>query len=206
MRNYTDYLFTALDEADAVSLESLFQKFEVEGASLVSKAGLSDVRVDLPKYLFDNAVLGEAEFYADMAAPLSPLEHLMPSFVSPVVDMVRSVLSSSSEGSDRTIVPFLYQWYLGPALSGAPFHSHAPAFNVLVHGEKLWHLRPPGSDIYSNEHPLASLQKEQDGRTVLGSCALVQEAGEVLFVPRHVSHSVINLKESVGFAVEVSDY
>ena len=38
------------------------------------------------------------------------------------------------------------QFYLGPALSGAPFHNHGPAFNVLVHGKKEWTLMPPGED------------------------------------------------------------
>lgn len=37
------------------------------------------------------------------------------------------------------------QFYLGPALSGAPFHNHGPAFNVLVHGKKEWTLMPPGA-------------------------------------------------------------
>lgn len=42
------------------------------------------------------------------------------------------------------IIDAQIQTYLGPPLSGAPFHSHAPAFNVLVHGRKLWMLLPPG--------------------------------------------------------------
>jgi len=36
------------------------------------------------------------------------------------------------------------QFYLGPALSGAPFHHHGPAFNLLMHGRKEWTLLPPG--------------------------------------------------------------
>ena len=37
-----------------------------------------------------------------------------------------------------------YQLYLGPALAGAPFHHHGPAFNLLVRGRKRWTLLPPG--------------------------------------------------------------
>ena len=37
-------------------------------------------------------------------------------------------------------------------------------------------------------------------------CRMVQQAGEVLFVPRHWTHEVLNLGESVGFAVEIDDY
>ncbi len=36
------------------------------------------------------------------------------------------------------------QFFLGPPLSGAPLHSHAPAFNFLIHGRKLWTILPPG--------------------------------------------------------------
>ena len=38
------------------------------------------------------------------------------------------------------------QFYLGPVLSGAPFHHHGPAFNLLMHGRKQWTLLPPGRD------------------------------------------------------------
>ena len=41
------------------------------------------------------------------------------------------------------------QFYLGPALSGAPFHHHGPAFNLLVHGRKEWTLLPPGLCLLS---------------------------------------------------------
>jgi hypothetical protein len=64
------------------------------------------------------------------------------------------------------------QFYLGPPLSGAPFHAHGPAFNALLSvsllflafpcflifhrssGRKLWFLLPPGSDLYSNIPPM----------------------------------------------------
>ena len=66
-----------------------------------------------------------------------------------------------------------FQLSIGPALSGAPFHHHGPAFNLLIFGRKQWTLLPPGSyyfsvntfliigsamltgrDVYSNLHPL----------------------------------------------------
>jgi hypothetical protein len=37
-------------------------------------------------------------------------------------------------------------------------------------------------------------------------CSFTQLPGEVLFLPRHWTHQVLNLAESVGFAVEISDY
>lgn len=38
-----------------------------------------------------------------------------------------------------------WQWFAGAQFSGAPFHSHAPAFNFLVRGAKYWLLTPPGN-------------------------------------------------------------
>ncbi|KAJ1438293.1 hypothetical protein B484DRAFT_215197 [Ochromonadaceae sp. CCMP2298] len=114
------------------------------------------------------------------------------------------------------------QFYLGPPLSGAPFHHHGPAFNLLQFGRKEWTLLPPGRDIYSSVHPLewirdggaaAEYFPYKDSTTEAGAagaddipCSFTQHPGEVLFLPRHWTHQVLNLAESVGFAVEISDY
>lgn len=90
------------------------------------------------------------------------------------------------------------QFFLGPPYSGAPFHHHGPAFNVVVSGRKRWTLLPPSRDLYSNVHPLAWIQLGgvdsalYPYRTAIGGrpCDFVQEAGEVLFVPRHWTHQV----------------
>lgn len=37
------------------------------------------------------------------------------------------------------------QVFVGPPLSGAPFHHHAPAFNFLFLGIKHWTILPPGN-------------------------------------------------------------
>ncbi len=52
----------------------------------------------------------------------------------------------ASQSGDEAIAQgrWKVQMYVGPALSGAPFHSHGPAFNVLVRGSKQWWLLPPG--------------------------------------------------------------
>ena len=70
----------------------------------------------------------------------------------------------------------------------------------------------------------AEQESEYGAVSVGGPCQLTQKAGELLFVPRHWSHQVytfvcrslvelifipfqvLNLAESVGFAVEVQDY
>ena len=38
------------------------------------------------------------------------------------------------------------------------------------------------------------------------SCRFEQQAGEIVFIPRHWSHQVINLAETIGFAIEIQDY
>jgi hypothetical protein len=42
------------------------------------------------------------------------------------------------------------QFYLGPTRSGAPFHFHRAAFNMLVYGRKKWILQPPEHSSYVN--------------------------------------------------------
>ena len=38
-------------------------------------------------------------------------------------------------------------------MSGAPFHTHEDALNVLIHGRKQWWLLPPAAASFSKEHP-----------------------------------------------------
>lgn len=49
--------------------------------------------------------------------------------------------------------------------------------------------------------------KDNTGELALaGPCVFVQDPGQVVYVPRHWSHQVLNLEESIGFAVEILDY
>jgi hypothetical protein len=66
-------------------------------------------------------------------------------------DLVLSVSSNSSTSVPVFDSPLSipadkakFQFFLGPKFSGAPMHSHGPAFNFLLQGEKLWSLLPPG--------------------------------------------------------------
>jgi hypothetical protein len=47
-----------------------------------------------------------------------------------------------------------FQFFAGTPLTGAPMHSHGPAFNFLIQGKKIWNLLPPGRDLYSTIHPI----------------------------------------------------
>eukprot|EP00746_Dinoflagellata_sp_MGD_P139720 gnl/MRDRNA2_/MRDRNA2_73129_c0_seq4.p1 gnl/MRDRNA2_/MRDRNA2_73129_c0~~gnl/MRDRNA2_/MRDRNA2_73129_c0_seq4.p1 ORF type:complete len:164 (+),score=22.56 gnl/MRDRNA2_/MRDRNA2_73129_c0_seq4:146-637(+) len=56
---------------------------------------------------------------------------------SPLLDVYKKLLETP--GSHR----FEVQFYAGPAGSGAPIHTHNPAFNTCASGRKLWLLFPP---------------------------------------------------------------
>ncbi|XP_065890131.1 uncharacterized protein [Dysidea avara] len=87
--------------------------------------------------------------------------------------------------------------------SGAPFHFHCNAINLLVYGRKKWLMLPPGQAIYSKLHPLR-LYSDQHGHILsdLKPLECVQHAGEMLYVPSNWGHATINLDESIGLAVE----
>ena len=57
-------------------------------------------------------------------------------------DLLSSAAASAVDAEVKASLR--YQLYLGPALAGAPFHHHGPAFNLLVRGRKRWTLLPPG--------------------------------------------------------------
>eukprot|EP01038_Epipyxis_sp_PR26KG_P013711 gene13711-18391_t len=114
------------------------------------------------------------------------------------------------------------QFYLGPTFSGAPFHNHAPAFNYLVKGKKLWFITPPGRDLYSSLHPLewiasggagfqnqsATSKAEAKKNSIYNDkiCHIEQNEGEILYIPRHWSHQTLNVEDSMGFALEIRKY
>eukprot|EP00040_Diaphanoeca_grandis_P025275 m.139786 g.139786 ORF g.139786 m.139786 type:complete len:864 (+) comp30080_c0_seq2:305-2896(+) len=118
------------------------------------------------------------------------------------------------EMKNATVVPELFehttmrgsfQFFLGPAGTGAPIHMHASAFNVLMYGRKRWYLLPPPHAMYSKQPIMEWLAdgnverlSEIDG--ALYSC--VQEAGDIIFVPEAWGHGILNLQETVGFAIE----
>jgi len=90
------------------------------------------------------------------------------------------------------------QFYLGPALSGAPLHFHRSAWNVLIFGQKRWFLIPPRHAIYSRQH----VWDWWKGRSHQKRLECVQHPGDLVFVPDMWGHAVINLRESIGIASE----
>lgn len=95
------------------------------------------------------------------------------------------------------------QFFVGSALSGAPVHYHGSALNLLVYGRKRWFLFPPSKAFYSVTHPH---KWYRDHYNTLPEherpIELIQEAGDVLYVPQMWGHSVLNLGTAVGVATE----
>ena len=94
-------------------------------------------------------------------------------------------------------------FYIGPEMSGAYFHSHTNAVNILAEGRKLWHLLPPGvshGPILGNfvdwmENVLPTMKQKP--------LKVVQRPGELLFVPTAWSHATLNLETTLGVAIEI---
>lgn len=90
-----------------------------------------------------------------------------------------------------------WQFYHGPAESGAPVHFHGDAWNLLVHGRKRWLIYSPMDGFYSTQ-PSSELLKS----TYPKAMEFTQEAGDLIYIPRYWAHGVVNLQECIGVATE----
>lgn len=99
---------------------------------------------------------------------------------------------------------------LGPKGTGAPFHYHMPAVNLLVDGQKRWALIPPSVAWYSRTHPNNNRVSATAEKKVAESGSLIrrctQEKGDLVFVPEFWGHEVLNLEGSLAIAVEIAPY
>ena len=78
-------------------------------------------------------------------------------------------------------------------------HYHVDAWNALAHGKKRWFLYPPMEGMYSAK-PISYWMEQ--GYKHAKPLEFVQDAGDIVYIPRYWSHAVFNLQESVGVAVE----
>lgn len=110
-----------------------------------------------------------------------------------------------------------YQFSLGPPGTGAPFHFHTNALNILVYGRKRWFFKHPHNATYSNTAPLQwyrAYQSAEQGYQLSDEDArgdhvgfgvalqCVQQPGEVVLIPRDWGHAVLNVETSIGVAAE----
>jgi hypothetical protein len=110
----------------------------------------------------------------------------------------------------------VYRFYIGPAWSGSLPHLHSHAINALGRGRKRWAVYV-GRDTL--EHDLLLLRASDDERGTQAApwfetewprlmsrgiplWEFIQESGDVVFIPGHYLHAVINLEPVVGFMAE----
>jgi hypothetical protein len=110
----------------------------------------------------------------------------------------------------------LRQLIVGPPLSGAQPHFHGPAVNVLLAGAKAWELTPPAHAGFVRSHAADWFAAggychaaDGDGDGAGGPAAgcvphlrFLQGPGDLVWVPEHWGHAVLNLADAVAVAVE----
>ena len=118
-----------------------------------------------------------------------------------VVDGIDGVLHDKQDAADGGSAAGL-QFFLGGPGTGAPFHWHHAAVNALAYGKKRWFLLPKGRAVYSTQTPLAYLEDNSTLADGWAPLELVQEAGDLVFVPHAWAHQTLNIETSVGVAYE----
>ena len=186
MKPYTGMITTVFAEKSSGEVD-LNSSIDAIGHKL-----LQDLEV--PMYVFKSTEIVKTE---EIHSHLNRL---------PSYDTFKYLLKVLGNGN---ITNTLWQQYIGPIFSGAPFHNHGPALNFLIFGSKQWGMLPPGNAIFSSIPPLEVLKMKYGGsffgleqKVLEGTCYVNQRAGEMMFVPRHFSHQIVNLADSAGIAIE----
>jgi len=114
--------------------------------------------------------------------------------------------------------PSLHRFYVGPALTGTLPHAHTSAINALARGRKRW-------AVFVGQTPQVNRALAEDSRTRYDSGSqasdwfavecpklrrrprirlweFLQEAGDLVYIPRGFIHAVVNLQQVAGFTVE----
>lgn len=106
------------------------------------------------------------------------------------------------------------QFALGSSLTGAMPHFHGAAVNAVFFGVKLWVLVPPEyasftdspasewwQEFYLPAHAKVGWKGHKDAKPFPHYLAL-QGPGDLVYVPHHYGHAVLNLADTFAFAYE----
>ena len=152
------------------------------GRVVVGGSGGEETVLPSPPYVFDGHVLRAPH---SRAVPPRAL-----------FDAARALLPTN-----RTLS--LLQLIIGPPLSGAQPHYHREAVNALFIGLKLWFLTPPAHASFVDATAAEWWSRVPASRPPLPPHIMfLQGPGELVFVPSHWGHAVINLCDSVAMALE----
>ncbi|KAK3273769.1 hypothetical protein CYMTET_18005 [Cymbomonas tetramitiformis] len=110
---------------------------------------------------------------------------------------------------------------IAPQRSGAPFHKHNEKIHVVLYGEKRWIVsqqfplanrgqKHPGeyfAQYFPSEHErtsrfLSSLGVPDGESTNNGLLRCVQQAGDIIYLPKDWYHSTLSQEDSIALALE----
>jgi len=128
------------------------------------------------------------------------LEELFPQYDGDILDS-RGGFQSIHNWFGKNDVRLGWQIFFGGDGSGATYHWHAAAFNILYVGIKEWRIAPP---IYRGWTGMGALQaaKQLDEHYTL-QC--VQQPGDQVFLPNYWGHMTINHGFTAGAAAILNE-
>eukprot|EP01084_Bolivina_argentea_P066815 121829_1 len=99
-------------------------------------------------------------------------------------------------------------YYIGNTGTGAPFHIHSDAINVVLKGRKRWWVVPPRAATFSKMH--ISDWMKNNGQEVppkrSDTLECTQGPGDVVYVPFDWGHAAINEEgETFGYTMELTN-
>ena len=105
-----------------------------------------------------------------------------------------------------------FQFYLAPAMAGSQIHEHRMAWNALVRGRKRWFIIEPGHNLDALKNESITFPVYEWARDVvpylrakgIKFTEFYQYPGEIVLVPDHWQHAIVNIEPSLGFAVEIN--
>lgn len=180
-------------------------------------------------YIFDSQLLGFARRGVLQSVVEQDLEKVLLPHYALHSDSALAAEGEEDASTAAAAAPLrnahlrLHQFAMGGALSGAAPHFHGFAVNFLLRGAKLWFLAAPSSafaqfTVQSSlrwwmlrfpkivrqlavHHHRSNTSAAPDH----GVRLVLQWPGDVVIVPEHWSHSVLNLADSIAVALEYAN-
>jgi hypothetical protein len=159
-----------------------------------------------PLYIFEQLPDPALRGRADDALGLLTIDYTIPHPLKP---------PSSWREANAFQLPPQQHFYLGPKGSGSHFNQHGATFNALVHGQKRW-IRVPPEHGYTLRKTFArsngkTMPIQDVLRTGLAELKavgcdwvdVVQQQGEIIYVPDGWQHADFNLADSVGVSYQL---
>jgi len=140
-----------------------------------------------------------------------------------VPDLIQAVANKKAKAWDSVIHPGntdfgqngTFEFFFGPAGSGAYLHAHNAAWNGLVYGRKRWLILTPGKLQDSHELPAGQVPAYEwfrDSSPIWRSklaghiIEFTQEEGELVYIPDTWGHAILNLEPCIGVSKQIGKF